>query len=94
MRRFIGQAQAQPRFCFMPKGSLLSRRAMRLPCSVQLPQKIQQPEAVLPSSLSWAKPASCCPALTTAPLASVISTRAWPLNSLAISSGVGSCATL
>jgi hypothetical protein len=55
----------------MPYGSLLSRRAIWLPASVQLPAKIQQPEAVLPSSLSWAKPASCCPALTVAPLASV-----------------------
>ncbi|MNZ98162.1 hypothetical protein D3C78_1174390 [compost metagenome] len=60
----------------MPNGSALSRRAIWLPCSVQLPQKIQQPEAVLPSSLSWANAASCCPALMVAPLASVTSDTA------------------
>ncbi|MNH16082.1 hypothetical protein D3C79_757120 [compost metagenome] len=94
MRRLAGQAQAQ--FCTwcMPYGSLLSRRAIWLPCSVQLPAKIQQPDAVLPSSLSWPKPASCWPALSTAPVGSVTSATAQPFISLASSSGDGSSGTL
>ncbi|MNP34073.1 hypothetical protein D3C76_1273450 [compost metagenome] len=78
----------------MPNGSLLSRRAIWLPSSVQLPQKIQQPDAVLPSSLSWPNPASCALALIAAPVASVKSVVAEPLISLANSSGEGSSGIL
>ncbi len=50
MRRLAGQANAQLSVCPRPNGSELSRRAIRLPFSVQRPQKIQQPHEVEPSS--------------------------------------------
>ena len=58
----------------------------------QAPQKIQQPEAVLPSLRSSADPASCSPALRTTWVGFFGSGRslsALPENSLAASSGVG-----
>ena len=50
MRRFKGHAHAQPNVLPKPDGSELSRLAIWLPFSVQLPAKIQQPLAVVPSS--------------------------------------------
>ncbi|MNJ70582.1 hypothetical protein D3C77_670550 [compost metagenome] len=76
----------------MPKGSALSRRAIWLPCWVQEPDHIQQPQAVEPSARNWPKPASCSPARTsTAPVfGSVRLVSALPLYSMAISSALGS----
>ncbi|MCY1294644.1 hypothetical protein D9M69_478180 [compost metagenome] len=70
----------------------MSRRAIWLPWAVHAPQKIQQPLAVDPSARSWAKPASCSPALaSSAPLTgSARSARALPENSWASSAAVGS----
>ncbi|MNQ44006.1 hypothetical protein D3C85_577480 [compost metagenome] len=78
----------------MPVGSLLSRRAMRLPPGPQAPAKIQQPLAVDPSSRNSAKPASCSPPLRmtfAGSLGSARSTSALPVYSLASSSAVGFC---
>src|SRR5437868_826705 len=91
-RRFAGHDHAQFRVWPMPVGSELSRRAMRLPVGPQQPAKIQQPQAVLPSSRSSPKPAICSPALRmtfAASLGSVTSLSALPLYSFASSSGVG-----
>src|SRR5574340_1855856 len=92
IRRLAGQEKAQFRVWPMPKGSALSRRAIRLPFSLQAPEKIQQPQAVEPSSRSSAKPFSCSPALTSTllgSLGSVTSFSALPENSLASSSDEG-----
>src|SRR2546422_2175444 len=65
---------------------------MRLPFSDQAPEKIQQPQAVLPSSVSCAKPSNCSPALRTTfvlSLGSMRSSSAFPLYSRAISWGEG-----
>src|SRR5271167_1303148 len=91
-RRLAGHDQAQLRVWPMPVGSELSRLAMRLPAGDQAPQKIQQPLAVEPSSLSSANPASCSPALRTILVGSLGSARsasALPEYSFASSSGVG-----
>src|SRR5258708_15174197 len=91
-RRFAGQAQAQLSVWPMPVGSELSRRAIKLPAGPHAPQKIQQPDCVLPSSRSSAKPASCSPALRVilvGSLGSARSFRALPEYSLASSSGLG-----
>src|SRR6476646_8049921 len=61
-RRFAGHDHAQFRVWPMPVGSELSRRAMLLTVGLQLPANSQQPQAVLPSSRSSAKPAICSPA--------------------------------
>src|SRR2546428_5141734 len=92
MRRLDGHAYAQLSVLPNPLGSELSRRAMRLPFSDQAPEKIQQPQAVLPSSVSCAKPSNCSPALRTTFVLSLGSTRsssAFPLYSRAISCGDG-----
>ncbi|MNV51124.1 hypothetical protein D3C71_1431630 [compost metagenome] len=94
MRRLAGHAQAQFRVWPMPVGSLLSRRAIRLPPGPQAPAKIQQPLAVEPSSRSSAKPANCSPPLRVTLVGSLGSTRstsARPEYSLANSSAVGFC---
>src|SRR5699024_10844494 len=49
-RRLSGHAQAHPSVFPRPDGSELSRLAIWLPCSVQLPVSIQQEDAVVPSS--------------------------------------------
>src|SRR5271170_2546595 len=76
----------------MPVGSVLSRLAIKLPVGPQAPQKIQQPDCVLPSSRSSANPANCSPALRVilaGSLGSAKSLSALPEYSLASSSGVG-----
>src|SRR5271165_1086770 len=92
MRRLAGQDQAQFSVCPIPVGSELSRRAIKLPAGPHAPQKIQQPDEVLPSSRSSAKPASCSPALRMILVGSFGSARslsALPEYSLASSSGRG-----
>src|SRR5579859_5210891 len=76
----------------MPVGSELSRRAIRFPVGPQAPQKIQQPEVVVPSLRNSAKPASCSPVLRVTwvgSFGSVRSCRALPEYSRANSSGLG-----
>src|SRR6267378_15674 len=60
-RRLAGQDQAQLSVWPMPVGSELSRRAIRLPVGPHAPQKIQQPDCVLPSSRRSAKPLRALP---------------------------------
>src|SRR5258708_9599624 len=92
MRRFAGQAHAQPSVWPMPVGSELSRRPIWLPACVHAPQKIQHPLDVVPSSFSCAKPDSWSPFFRSTfvgSFGSVTSASALPLYSIAISSGVG-----
>ena len=89
-RRFIGHAHAQPAWIPLPDGSLGSRRAIRLPCSVQEPQNIQIPDEVEPSAFNCEKPLNSWPFFRmTLPLLSVKSANARPLHSLASSSADG-----
>ena len=63
MRRLAGQAQAQfERLADAGRIGVVAPRH-QVAGLVHAPQKIQQPLAVVPSSRSWAKPASCSPAL-------------------------------
>src|SRR5690606_38432892 len=92
MRLLAGHDQAQLSVWPIPVGSLLSRRAIRLPAGDQHPAYSQHPEMVDPSSRSSPKPATCSPALRRTRVesfGSTRSTRARPLYSLASSSAVG-----
>src|SRR4051794_38048421 len=92
MRRFAGHDQAQFKVWPIPQGSALSRRAIWLPACVQAPEKIQQPDSVLPSSRNRPKPDNCSPAFASTLFLSAGSTRsviALPLYSLASSSAEG-----
>src|ERR1044072_5432996 len=92
IRRLAAHAHARFSVLPMPVGSALSRRPIWLPAWVHEPQKIQQPLAVLPSSRSCAKLASCSPFFASTlvlSVGSVTSASAFPLNSIASSSGVG-----
>src|SRR5574341_2454810 len=97
MRRLAGHDQAQPPVAPRPLGAAASRRAIWLPAWVQLPQKIQSPQAVVPSAWRWPKVASCSPSRArnlVGSLGSGTSARADPLSSLASSSGDGAWAIL
>src|SRR5256714_15250270 len=63
MRRLAGQENAQPWNMPNPVGSALFLRAALFPASVYTPECSQLPHMVEPSSCSWAKPSSCCPAV-------------------------------
>src|SRR5690606_19680426 len=92
MRLLAGHDQAQLSVWPIPVGSLLSRRAIRLPAGDQHPAYSQHPQMVDPPSRSSPKPATCSPALRRARVASfgpTRSARARPLYSLASSSVVG-----
>src|SRR2546427_6316843 len=55
MRRLGGHPEGQLSVLPNPLGAGMSRRAIRVPFSDQAPAKIHQPQAVFPSSLSFAK---------------------------------------
>src|SRR5207253_11325691 len=85
-----GQENAQPWNMPNPVGSALFLRAALFPASVYTPECSQLPHMVEPSSCSWAKPSSCCPAaLTILPSLSFTSVTALPLISLSTSARSG-----
>src|SRR5574342_984788 len=97
MRRLAGHDQAHPPVTPRPLGSAASRRAIWFPACVQLPQKIQLPQAVVPSAWRWPKVASCSPSLArnlVGSLGSGTSASADPFSSLASSSAEGACGIL
>src|SRR5580693_4032604 len=97
MRRLSGHDHVHFENVPRPAGSLLSRRAMLLPASLKLPEKIQQPQAVVPSSRNAAKLTSClpfCRIVLVASFGSGTSASAEPLSSRASSSAFGSLGSL
>src|ERR1700685_1172861 len=97
MRRLTGHDHDHFENVPRPAGSLLSRRGMLFPAPLKQPEKIQQPQGVVPSSRSAAKLTTCfpfCKIILVASFGSGTSSSAEPFISRANSSGVGSPGSL
>src|SRR5262249_27224754 len=91
-RRFAGQENVQLWYMPRPVGSAVLRRWALFPASVKTPEWSQLPHIVLPSSINWPKPSTCCPAVLTAlvlSFGSCRSSRALPFISFSTSERSG-----